>query len=74
MQKQVNPATFANVDSLTLKPQLTSQGLQAWKDAIACHRSQLPVFWNNVEEMRAAIDQYVDILQKQNSGTLLWKF
>lgn len=74
MQKQVNPATFVKKSSLRLKPQFSSQSLQAWKNAIACHRSQLPVFWKNAEEMRAAIDQYADIIQKQNSGTLLWKF
>lgn len=74
MQKQVNPASFVNEGAFSLKQQFTSQSLEAWKDAIACHRSQLPVFWKNAKEMRLAIDQYADTIQKQNSGTLLWKF
>jgi LmbE family N-acetylglucosaminyl deacetylase len=75
MQKQVNPASFVIEGSLmTFKPQFTSQSLQAWKDAIACHHSQLPVFWKDIKDMQAAIDLYADTIQKQNSGTLLWKF
>lgn len=74
IQKKVNPAAFAEENSLTIKPQFTIQSLQAWKDAIACHGSQMPVFWKNTKDMRAAIDLYVNIIQKQNSGTLLWKF
>ncbi len=74
VQKQVNPATYINEGALPLKQQFTSQSLRAWKDAIACHHSQLPVFWKNAKGMRTAIDLYADIIQKQNSGTLLWNF
>ncbi len=74
MQKQINPTSFVKDGALTIKPPFCSQSLQAWKDAIACHGSQLPVFWKNAEEMRAAIDQYVEMIWKQNSGAILWKF
>lgn len=74
MQKQVNPATYTNEGALPLKQQFTSQSLQAWKDAIACHHSQLPVFWNKTKDMQSAIDQYADLIRKQNSGAILWKF
>ena len=74
MQMQVNPVSLIKEGALPLKPKFTSQSVQAWKDAIACHRSQLPVFWKNTEEMRTAVDQYADIIRKQNSGALLWEF
>lgn len=74
MQKKVNPASLATGDFLTLKPHFTSQSIQTWQNAVACHRSQLPVFWKDAKEMKTEINRFVELIQKQNSGTLLWRF
>lgn len=74
MQKHINPTSLIDEKAMPLKAKFTSQSLQAWKDAIACHRSQLPVFWKSMKEMQTAIDLYTEVIRKQNDGALLWKF
>ncbi len=49
---------------------VTPQGLKAWQDGIACHRSQLVFFWSDESEMRSAIEAYA----RMGGGNTLWKF
>jgi LmbE family N-acetylglucosaminyl deacetylase len=37
---------------------ITSNGLQAWQNAVAAHLSQISTFWQNLDEMRLAIQEY----------------
>ena len=53
-----------------LSLQLSSGGLKAWQDGIACHRSQIVFFWASLDEMRPAIEEY----SKSNGGGTIWKF
>ena len=48
---------------------ISSQALQAWQRAIAAHRSQISTFWSNLDEMRAAIQKYCQLMK----GTKLFK-
>jgi LmbE family N-acetylglucosaminyl deacetylase len=50
--------------------QVSSQGLKAWQDGIACHRSQIVFFWPDIAEMRLRIEEY----SKSGGGVTLWKF
>jgi hypothetical protein len=49
---------------------VSAQGIIAWQDGIACHRSQIVFFWPDVAEMREAIEAYA----KSGGGSSLWKF
>ena len=49
---------------------ITPEGLKAWQDGVACHRSQIVFFWSDVTEMRAGIETY----SKTGGGSSLWKF
>lgn len=49
---------------------VTPQGLKAWQDGIACHRSQLVFFWSDESEMCSAIEAYA----RTGGGNTLWKF
>ncbi len=49
---------------------LSPQGIKAWQDGIACHRSQLVFFWANLDEMRVEMEQFAT----SGGGTTLWKF
>ncbi len=49
---------------------LTAEGLKAWQDGFACHKSQLIFFWADQAEMRLAIEQY----SSSGGGSTLWKF
>ncbi len=53
-----------------LSLELSPQGLTAWQDGIACHRSQIVFFWADLPEMRLAIEAYL----KSGGGGSLWKF
>jgi LmbE family N-acetylglucosaminyl deacetylase len=37
---------------------LSPEGLRAWQEAVAAHESQISTFWQNMNEMRAAIQSY----------------
>jgi LmbE family N-acetylglucosaminyl deacetylase len=53
---------------------ISPQGLTAWKEAVACHHSQIATFWKSEQEMFAAINGYAEIIQKDFANTYLWKF
>jgi len=74
VQRQIKPTSLAPKNSDQLKLQLSKSALRAWKEAVACYRSQWPIFWEDEAEMRAAIDEYALIIENENSGTHLWKF
>jgi LmbE family N-acetylglucosaminyl deacetylase len=48
---------------------ITPEGMLAWQDAVAAHRSQISTFWQNLAEMRASLEKYYD----QMGGVLLWE-
>ncbi len=48
---------------------ITPPGMFAWQDAIGSHRSQISTFWDDLVEMRSAIQAYYD----QMGGIWLWK-
>lgn len=54
----------------TYSLKISRQGMQAWQDAIACHRSQITFLWPDEAEMRSAIEDYWGAGQ----GARLWKF
>lgn len=47
---------------------VSSEGLHAWVQAVAAHRSQISTFWENQEAMAAAIETYRALFQ----GVKLW--
>lgn len=49
---------------------VTPDGLKAWQDGFACHRSQIIFLWPDEAEMRLAIESY----SKSGGGGTLWKF
>lgn len=53
---------------------ISSKGLVAWKEAVACHHSQIALFWKSDQEMYTAIDAYAEKMQKDFLNTYLWKF
>jgi LmbE family N-acetylglucosaminyl deacetylase len=48
---------------------VSPDGLKAWQEAIAAHRSQISTFWPDLETMYAAIQNYLDLF----GGVVLWK-
>ena len=49
---------------------VSEMGLIAWQRSIAAHASQLSTFWNDVEEMRAAVEAYWALKR----GLEIWYF
>ena len=49
--------------------QISAEGLRAWQDSIAAHRSQISTFWKDTAEMQAAIFDYTH----QTGGIILWQ-
>jgi LmbE family N-acetylglucosaminyl deacetylase len=49
---------------------ITPQGLKAWQEAIACHRSQMILYWVDEEEMKQQIEKYAGT----GFGYTLWRF
>jgi LmbE family N-acetylglucosaminyl deacetylase len=49
---------------------ISPAGLEAWKDSIADHKSQISTFWPDLAAMRDAIQAYY----QQNGGICLWRF
>jgi len=49
---------------------VTPEGLKAWQDGFACHRSQVIFLWPDEAEMRQSIEAY----SKSGGGGTLWKF
>jgi LmbE family N-acetylglucosaminyl deacetylase len=48
---------------------ISNAGLAAWTDSVAAHASQISTFWSSQEEMRRAIETYME----QQGGCRLWK-
>ncbi|MGD8457811.1 MAG: PIG-L family deacetylase [Anaerolineales bacterium] len=47
---------------------VSQDGLNAWQDSIAVYRSQISSFWENVDQMKVAIDKY----HEKSGGVTLW--
>jgi LmbE family N-acetylglucosaminyl deacetylase len=47
---------------------ISERGLQAWKNSIAAHASQISTFWTGEDQMRAVIQAYWEPLQ----GLAMW--
>ena len=56
-------------DMKSSKYSLTPDGMLAWQDAVAAHRSQISTFWRDLDEMRSAIQAYY----AQMGGIWLWQ-
>ena len=48
---------------------ITPDGMSAWQDAVAAHRSQISTFWMDLDDMRGAIQAYY----AQMGGIWLWQ-
>jgi len=48
---------------------ITPDGMSAWQDAVAAHRSQISTFWKNLDDMKSTIQFYYDWM----GGIWLWK-
>jgi len=48
---------------------VSAAGLDAWKDAVAAHTSQISTFWSDLNQMRSAIQNY----WQQFEGVRLWQ-
>jgi LmbE family N-acetylglucosaminyl deacetylase len=49
---------------------VSPEGVRAWGDGFACHRSQLHMFWGYEEEMRQSLEAYL----KAGGGNTLYRF
>jgi LmbE family N-acetylglucosaminyl deacetylase len=49
---------------------VSQDGLTAWQDSIAAHKSQISTFWKNKNQMRKAINKY----HREIGGVILWKY
>jgi LmbE family N-acetylglucosaminyl deacetylase len=70
IQEQYDLAEWIPAQAEQFSLAVSSQGLKAWQDGIACHRSQIVFFWADLTEMRLKIEAYF----KSNGGDTLWKF
>ncbi len=48
---------------------ISGDGVRAWQDSISSHHSQISTFWPGEEEMRRAIETYV----QGEGGIRLWR-
>jgi len=48
---------------------VSEAGLEAWKEAVAAHRSQISTFWSDLEAMRVALEEYREFF----NGVMLWQ-
>lgn len=48
---------------------VSQQGLQAWFDSVAAHRSQISTFWPDIRSMEAALNGYFS----KHGGIPLWR-
>jgi LmbE family N-acetylglucosaminyl deacetylase len=48
---------------------ISEDGLRAWGDAVAAHRSQISTFWPGVQAMRTALRAYA----RREGGIRLWR-
>jgi LmbE family N-acetylglucosaminyl deacetylase len=50
--------------------EISPEGLMAWHDGFACHRSQIPLLFVDESDMRDSIEKYLCM----GYGTTLWQF
>jgi len=68
IQEDVNLGDWIPENAEFMDEIITPSGLQAWQNSIACHHSQLALFWKTEGEMRQAIESY------SRKHAWLWKF
>jgi LmbE family N-acetylglucosaminyl deacetylase len=56
-------------DLKPMKYTITPDGMLAWQDAVAAHRSQISTFWKDLDEMGSAIQMFY----QQMGGIWLWQ-
>ncbi len=57
-------------DAREFSLEISAQGLQAWQDGFACHRSQIPLLYVDEADMRESIEKYL----RTGYGYTLWQF
>ena len=48
---------------------VSPEGVEAWYEAMAAHKSQISTFWDDLNALRAMLQAYID----QNGGATLWQ-
>jgi LmbE family N-acetylglucosaminyl deacetylase len=48
---------------------VSEAGMEAWKEAVASHKSQISTFWLDLEAMRVALEEYREFF----GGVMLWQ-
>jgi len=48
---------------------ISAEGIAAWQDSVAAHRSQISTFWESISVMKTEISEYV----QQMKGAILWR-
>jgi len=72
-QTTVKLSDWVKPDALEYEMSISSNGLQAWQNSIACYDSQISMFWKSVENMRIAIQMYWDSIHLLRDDVFLWK-
>jgi len=70
IQEQYDLADWIPAQAERFSLPISPQGLQAWQDGFACHRSQIIFFWPDEAGMRLGIEAY----SNSGGGNTLWKF
>ncbi len=70
IQKEYDLSEWIPAQAEQFSLPVSAQGLKAWQDGVACHKSQLVFFWPDEAEMRHGIETY----SKSGGGSTLWKF
>jgi len=65
---QVNVRAWLGAGWRRRRYPVSAAGLAAWQAGIACYTSQISSFWKNLDEMRAAMRDYLDM-----GGSALWR-
>jgi len=69
-REQYDLAEFIPVGAEQFALPISAEGLQAWQDGFACHKSQIILLFPDEAEMRLAIETYA----RSGGGSTLWKF
>ncbi len=70
VREQSDLAEFIPVGAEQFSLAISPEGLQAWQDGFACHRSQIILLFPDESEMRQAVETYA----KTGGGSTLWKY
>ena len=73
-QTTVKLSDWVKPDALEYEMSISSNGLQAWQNSIACYHSQISMFWKSVEDMHTAIQMYWDSIHLLRDDVFLWKY